>query len=561
MARRAMDHLAAAGFGPFKISVVVTRHQRARARPFEALADGYGAQLRLTRLRPSGRGADVWHDLHLRADQQGELYHWLVDRPGVLTGDSFFHLTALGEALPGLNLCGAGRVVCLIDPVGDVYACPFVLHPEFRAGSVRDAGGFTRCLAAQRPVPLAAGAAVARCLRRLRQLRRLPGRLHGRQVLHRPAPRRARPRVRAGPRRAGAGGSPPASTPPGPDHGARPGPAPARWPVALGPTRRDEPTAVAGLRHRLLMSLLDPLALGARPPATGWCSGRTRPTWAAAGPLRPPRRLLPRRAEGGAGVIVVEEASVHPATGPTSAAPWPPTAPRLGGHRGGVPRRRRVAGGAAAGPRARAGGRDRAPTARPPAGRRRGCPRSTPARCPSGWRRPTSPRSSPASAPPPGWPSRRLRRGGGQRRPAQPGAPVPVGPDQPADDEWGTDKLRFAREVLDGGPGRRRWRRGGPAAVVRRAGPGPASRPRRGRGGARALAPWCTTSRSCGARSTRPRPPGPTATWRRASTSTSPARSSRLPAEVVVVSPRARSSTSAWPTGRGRGRCVRRRWR
>ena len=60
----------------------------------------------------------------------------------MLTGDSFFHLSALGEALPGLNLCGAGRVVCLIDPVGDVYACPFVLHDEFKAGSVRDPGGF-----------------------------------------------------------------------------------------------------------------------------------------------------------------------------------------------------------------------------------------------------------------------------------------------------------------------------------------------------------------------------------------------------------------------------------
>ena len=60
----------------------------------------------------------------------------------MLTGDSFFHLTALGEPLPGLNLCGAGRVVCLIDPVGDVYACPFVIHDEFQAGSVRDAGGF-----------------------------------------------------------------------------------------------------------------------------------------------------------------------------------------------------------------------------------------------------------------------------------------------------------------------------------------------------------------------------------------------------------------------------------
>jgi radical SAM protein with 4Fe4S-binding SPASM domain len=34
--------------------------------------------------------------------------------------------------------------VCLIDPVGDVYACPFVIHDEFRAGSIRDEGGFGR---------------------------------------------------------------------------------------------------------------------------------------------------------------------------------------------------------------------------------------------------------------------------------------------------------------------------------------------------------------------------------------------------------------------------------
>ena len=39
-------------------------------------------------------------------------------------------------------ICGAGRVVCLIDPVGDVYACPFVIHDEFLAGNVRDPGGF-----------------------------------------------------------------------------------------------------------------------------------------------------------------------------------------------------------------------------------------------------------------------------------------------------------------------------------------------------------------------------------------------------------------------------------
>jgi radical SAM protein with 4Fe4S-binding SPASM domain len=60
----------------------------------------------------------------------------------VLTGDSFFHLSALGEPLDGLNLCGAGRVVCLIDPVGDVYACPFVIDRQFLAGNVRELGGF-----------------------------------------------------------------------------------------------------------------------------------------------------------------------------------------------------------------------------------------------------------------------------------------------------------------------------------------------------------------------------------------------------------------------------------
>jgi len=144
MARRAMDNLRAAGFGPFKISVVVTRHNVDQLDEFKALADSYGAQLRVTRLRPSGRGADSWHDLHPTNAQQRQIYNWLLAHgENVLTGDSFFHLSALGEEpLPGLNMCGAGRVVCLIDPIGDVYACPFVIHDEFKAGSVRGEGGF-----------------------------------------------------------------------------------------------------------------------------------------------------------------------------------------------------------------------------------------------------------------------------------------------------------------------------------------------------------------------------------------------------------------------------------
>jgi mycofactocin radical SAM maturase len=139
----AMRRLRDAGMAGFKVSVVVTRDNVGQLDDFLAIASSYDAQLRLTRLRPSGRGAQVWDRLHVTAEQQRTLYRWLIDHPDVLTGDSFFHLSALGEPLPGLNLCGAGRVVCLIDPVGDVYACPFVIDDAFKAGSVRDAGGFT----------------------------------------------------------------------------------------------------------------------------------------------------------------------------------------------------------------------------------------------------------------------------------------------------------------------------------------------------------------------------------------------------------------------------------
>jgi len=145
MAVQALENLAAAGFAEPKLSVVCTRHNVGQLDEFQRLADRYGATLRLTRLRPSGRGADTWDELHPRPEQQRQLYDWLLahgDR--VLTGDSFFHLSAFGQALPGLNLCGAGRVVCLIDPIGDVYACPFAIHDQFRAGNVLADGGFAQ---------------------------------------------------------------------------------------------------------------------------------------------------------------------------------------------------------------------------------------------------------------------------------------------------------------------------------------------------------------------------------------------------------------------------------
>ena len=78
VALRAMANLAAAGFAGFKISVVMTRHNVGQLDAFKAIADRFGANLRITRLRPSGRGADVWDELHLHPGQQRELYDWLV---------------------------------------------------------------------------------------------------------------------------------------------------------------------------------------------------------------------------------------------------------------------------------------------------------------------------------------------------------------------------------------------------------------------------------------------------------------------------------------------------
>ena len=182
------------------------------------------------------------------------LYDWLMAHgEDVLTGDSFFHLAAFGEALPGLNLCGAGRVVCLIDPIGDVYACPFAIHENFLAGNLLADGGFQEVWQDSALFQELRSPADRRRLRVVPVLRLLPGWVHGGEVLHRPAAGRARPRVRPGVRRGGAGGAPgdaviPAAEP-GPLQGPRP--EPATKPVML--TLSAQPSsdaAVSALRTR-----------------------------------------------------------------------------------------------------------------------------------------------------------------------------------------------------------------------------------------------------------------------------------------------------------------------
>ena len=149
-----------------------------------------------------GRGADTWHELHPTNEQQRQIYRWLLAHgDNVLTGDSFFHLNALGEPLPGLEHVRrrAGGVPDRPDrrrlrlPVRDPRRVPGRQRPRRRAASPRC--GATSELFRSLREPQSAGACAS-----LRQLRRLPGRLHGGQVLHRPAARRPRPGVRARPR-------------------------------------------------------------------------------------------------------------------------------------------------------------------------------------------------------------------------------------------------------------------------------------------------------------------------------------------------------------------------
>ena len=108
MALNAMRSLAQACFANVTISVVLTRHNIPQLDAFKRLADTYGARLRLTELRPAGRGADTWQQLHPTDDQQ--------------------------RGLPEL-LKGAARAAYRIDPVGDIYA------DNVLAGNVRNEGG------------------------------------------------------------------------------------------------------------------------------------------------------------------------------------------------------------------------------------------------------------------------------------------------------------------------------------------------------------------------------------------------------------------------------------
>ncbi|MFC3962304.1 radical SAM protein [Nocardia jiangsuensis] len=143
---RAMELLASAGVYEFEVAVPLTRHSAERLDALLAVAGIFGARLRLTGDRPPEAAPD--------AAQRRAVAAWVAEhrervRFGVHpTGD-------LAEE------CGAGRDICLVDVVGDVFACPVArgVRPH---GNVRDAGGFAAVARSLVPAVCPAAPAVAR---------------------------------------------------------------------------------------------------------------------------------------------------------------------------------------------------------------------------------------------------------------------------------------------------------------------------------------------------------------------------------------------------------------
>ncbi|WP_298438892.1 mycofactocin radical SAM maturase [Geobacter sp.] len=138
--KRAIEaiRLLAATSIPASINTVLTTQNASEIPAMYELARSLGVSLRVSRFRPSGRGADNWEDLRPTPAQLLEFSDWLAKSGDVRTGDSFFSLTSQERQGLGLNLCGAAKLTCCVGPTGNMYPCAFLQTDRFKAGSLRE---------------------------------------------------------------------------------------------------------------------------------------------------------------------------------------------------------------------------------------------------------------------------------------------------------------------------------------------------------------------------------------------------------------------------------------
>ncbi len=121
---------------PFSINTVLTKLNYPEISSLYSFAKDHGAQLRVSRFRPTGRGRDSWESLRLEKEDLKAFSQWLSDHRDVVTGDSFFSLEEDERRELGLNLCGAAKFTCCIDPEGNAYPCAFLQDRFFYGGNI-----------------------------------------------------------------------------------------------------------------------------------------------------------------------------------------------------------------------------------------------------------------------------------------------------------------------------------------------------------------------------------------------------------------------------------------
>ncbi|MDH3868359.1 MAG: mycofactocin radical SAM maturase [Desulfuromonadales bacterium] len=123
---------------PTSINAVLTTDNADEIQDLQHLANQLGVTLRISRFRPSGRGADNWEALRPTPSQLIDFSAWLSENENIRTGDSFFSLTSQERQGLGLNLCGAAKLTCCVGPTGKVYPCAFLQSDRFEAGDLRE---------------------------------------------------------------------------------------------------------------------------------------------------------------------------------------------------------------------------------------------------------------------------------------------------------------------------------------------------------------------------------------------------------------------------------------
>ncbi len=121
---------------PFSINTVLTRLNFPEISNLYSFAKDHGAKLRISRFRPAGRGKEAWESLRLGREELKDFSQWLSDHKDVATGDSFFSLEDEKRKGLGLNLCGAAKFTCCLDPEGHVYPCAFLQDSLFYGGNI-----------------------------------------------------------------------------------------------------------------------------------------------------------------------------------------------------------------------------------------------------------------------------------------------------------------------------------------------------------------------------------------------------------------------------------------